>query len=373
MAGVLSTARHLGEREGGEAQRSQVFAEGAAGGRGVVGGNAVRQPVRALHQPRYHRLALRAQSAPLSRASTLGLGLVDHTKPARDERWQPRWAGWLASRQARSFGQLGLGVVPALSERIEPLPAVALLLQAGGAVDLLGVDPLLQQLAHTRAYLAAALVPCDHHRRHLTLAQREHLRLPLLPPRQQATHTLAEAGARHRAARVPRDERRGRLGQQPRLTLAPRRDARRQLIAEQHLVGAARLHLLAQRRAHLLRAASRVALAPRLDERAEALEKLPPRRATFLVAPRHRADHADCVIERALPPPLDYLMLERIAQCLSLQMAALVGVHDGRRRLDGSASHQGALCELPLHLPPQLRAHRRPLLSTRSHGSNLHV
>ena len=180
-------------------------------------------------------------------------------------------------------------------------------------MDLLGVDPLLQQLAHTRAHPTAALVPCDHHRRDLTLALCDHLRVPLPPPRQQATHPLTEAGAHGLTARMPRDERRGRLGQLPRLALAPRRDARGELVAEQHLVGAARLHLLGQRRGHLVRAASRVALAPRLDERAEALEELPSRRATLLVAACHRADHADRLLERTLPPPLKHLLLERIA------------------------------------------------------------
>ena len=54
-------AQHLGEREGGGAQRSQILAEGAAGGGGVVGSNApVRQSVCAAQQPPYDRLALRA-------------------------------------------------------------------------------------------------------------------------------------------------------------------------------------------------------------------------------------------------------------------------------------------------------------------------
>ena len=49
--GQVWRAQHLGEREGGGAQRSQVLAEGAAGGRGGVGSNTVRQPVCAAQQP----------------------------------------------------------------------------------------------------------------------------------------------------------------------------------------------------------------------------------------------------------------------------------------------------------------------------------
>lgn len=60
QVGQVWRAQHLGEREGGGAQRSQVLAEGAAGGGGVVGSNTVRQPVCASQQPPYDRLALRA-------------------------------------------------------------------------------------------------------------------------------------------------------------------------------------------------------------------------------------------------------------------------------------------------------------------------